>query len=557
MKRRLLFISLLVFSLALSGCIDSTTKVTVNGDGSGIITEIMGMSKEVVEQMQQMMPAEDGQMLTSDDFFKEEDFIEKAAEYGEGVELVDFSTSSNDKSVYAQAVFKFDDVTRIKIKQGDTPDMGGMQTENEEEKYITFAFDKSAANPTLKIMIPQADKAAAVDEDASQTPPAKPSAGETAMMKQMFAGMHFAGLIEVNGKVLNTNASYTDGNKITLFDIEFDKLLDKPEILAQLQATQSPQEAQELFKNIDGLKVETAKEIDITFAPASGAAAATSLDETVAASRLSSPLAVSPQAVLAMFGTTMIAVYVIANILVSLIWVWFFARIFRKAGFSPAPAFLLLIPVLNGFIMLILLMVLAFVDWPVYEKFAAMSSQFNDINDEPVLDEPVLAQEQPEIKLDDTAAFSRLDKSQDDISNGVPLPGESNHTKGSLDSNKLTPEQPPAEPPKEESGDKPQIVLSNGNIAGDKPKADDQPEETALPPQKPPLEPVAPEPQVEMPAQPEEKPQPSEDAAAPAIPEPPAQEELKLPEMPKDEVPKLPEDEEGKEKNESDDKPQE
>ncbi len=475
MRRRLLLLSVIIISLAISGCIDSTTKVTVNGDGSGIITETMGMSKEIIKQMQQMIPVEEGRVVSEEDFFKKKDFIEKAAEYGQDVKLIDFKISSNDKSVYAQAVFEFDDVAKIRIKQGDTPDMGGAQGSGQDEKFVTFSFNKLGNNPTLKIMIPREDSIEA-DKAAVQAQVKKPSAAEAAMMKQMFAGMHFAGLIEVNGKITSTNAQYVSGSTITLFDVEFDKILDKPEVLAQLQATQSSQQAQAIFKGLDGMMIETNKEIEITFTPAVGVAAAASLDEVLASSMISSPLDLSFNTIYAFMGG-MAIVMLIPLVLVSLLCVWFFARILRKAGFSPAPAFLLLIPVVNGLVVLALLMILAFIDWPIYEKLAAVSSQMNKVDDERVLPEPTTAVEDLEIKIDDTAAFSKRAEATNAEVGGVPLPNVSNRTMGSLDSDKLQQEKPPKRESQEKTTDGDQIILSSSYLAGEKPAEEPKKEE--------------------------------------------------------------------------------
>ncbi len=550
MRRRLLLLSVIIISLAISGCIDSTTKVTVNGDGSGIITETMGMSKEVIKQMQQMIPAGEGQLIGEKDLFKEKDFVEKAAEYGQNVKLIDFKTSSNDKAVYAQAVFEFDDVTKIKIKQGDAPEMEGAQGPDQDEKFVTFSFDKSGNKPTLKIMIPQEDSAKA-DAAAEQAEVKKPSATEAAMMKQMFTGMHFAGLVEVNGKIISTNARHVRGNTITLFDIEFDKILDKPEVLTQLQAAQSAQQAQAIFKDLEGMMIETNKEITITFVPAVGTAVAASLDETLASSTISSPLDFSFNTILALMGG-MAIIILIPFVLVSLLCVWFFARILRKAGFSPAPAFLLLIPVVNGLVVLVFLMILAFIDWPIYEKLAAVSGHMSNVDDEQVLSEPTITAEEQEIKLDKTSAFSKQARAADSAAEGVPFPDVSNKTMGSLDSDKLQQEEPAKPELQGKVPDDDEIILSGGSLAGEKPA--EEPKKEELPPQQPSIEP-------EKPKENEPEP-PEEDIAEPKNPSMPeinegdlkmpdinSEDELKLPDASEDKPKPPSEDEEGTDEN--------
>ncbi len=489
MKRRLLLLSVIIISLAISGCIDSTTKITVNGDGSGIITETMGMSKEVVKQMQQMMPSEDGQAITDENFFKREDFVEKALEYGQDVKLIDFKTSSNETSIYAQAVFEFKDVAKIRIKQGDNSGVDNAQDPAKDEKYITFNFDKSTKNPTLKINIPQEDTAE-TETVAAQPPVEKLSAAEAAMIKQMFTGMHFAGLIEVNGKITSTNAQYVEGSTVSLFDVQFDKILDKPELLAQLQTGPGSQSARDILEGIDGIKLDTNKEINVTFTPAGGDAIAGSLDEAIANSGITNPMDFSASSLIALC-LGMGLVLLIPFVIVSILSVWFYARILKKAGFSPALAFLLLIPVLNTFIGLVILMILAFVDWPVYGKFAAITDQINDPDDELVADvEPVVITEEPEIKIDDTSSFNEYVDSSEEKNGGVPLPGESNHTRGPLDSEKLSQDESKSEAPISETPANPEIILSSGNLPGEESKEEPIKEDLSL--QTPSIEPVEP-----------------------------------------------------------------
>ena len=489
MRRRLLLLSVLIISLAISGCIDSATKITVNGDGSGIITETMGMSKEVVKQMQQMMPAEGSSAVTNENFFKREDFVEKASEFGQDVKLIDFKTSSNETSIYAQAVFEFKDIAKIRLKQGDNSGIGDAEASSEDQKYITFNFDKSTDNPTLKINIPQKD-AVETKTDVAQPPVKKASAPEVAMMKQMFTGMHFAGLIEVNGKITSTNAQYVEGSTVTLFDIQFDKLLDKPEILAQLQPGSSSRPAQDILEGIDGIKLDTNKEINITFTPAGADAIAGSLDEAMANSGISDSTKLSAASLIALF-LGMGLFLLIPFVIVSILSVWFYARILGKAGFLPALAFLLLIPVLNIFIGLIILMILAFVDWPVYGKFAAITDQINDPDDQLVdNDEPVVITEEPEIKLEDTSSFNGDVDSSEKKNGGIALPGESNHASGSLDNEKPSQNKPKSEAPISETPANPEIILSKGNLPSEESKEEPIKEDLSL--ETPSIEPVEP-----------------------------------------------------------------
>jgi len=87
------------------------------------------------------------------------------------------------------------------------------------------------------------------------------------MMKQIFKDMKISMSIEVAGTIKETNAEYHDGSRVTLMEMDFNKLLADPEKFKQLakENPQSLQESKALMKGIDGVKIETAPEVKIKF----------------------------------------------------------------------------------------------------------------------------------------------------------------------------------------------------------------------------------------------------------------------------------------------------
>jgi len=73
--------------------------------------------------------------------------------------------------------------------------------------------------------------------------------------------------VEVAGAIKETNAEYQSGSRVTLMEMDFNKLLANPEKFKQL-AKENPktiQEGKALMKGIDGVKIETAPEVKIKF----------------------------------------------------------------------------------------------------------------------------------------------------------------------------------------------------------------------------------------------------------------------------------------------------
>jgi len=79
--------------------------------------------------------------------------------------------------------------------------------------------------------------------------------------------MRLSLVVEVEGTIGETNAEYHEGSRVTLMDMDFNKVLADPaKFKAMAKANpQSLQEAKELIKGLDGVKIETAPEVKIKF----------------------------------------------------------------------------------------------------------------------------------------------------------------------------------------------------------------------------------------------------------------------------------------------------
>ena len=67
-------------------------------------------------------------------------------------------------------------------------------------------------------------------------------------------------------------------------------------------------------------------------------------------------------------GLTLTLILSIISSLVIIVPIWLFWKIFKKAGFPGPMGILMIIPFVN----LIMLMILAFLEWPIYKKFASL-----------------------------------------------------------------------------------------------------------------------------------------------------------------------------------------
>jgi hypothetical protein len=71
----------------------------------------------------------------------------------------------------------------------------------------------------------------------------------------------------VAGTIAQTNAEYRDGARVTLMEMDMNKLLADPVKFKEMAKAnpQTLQEAKTLMKGVDGVKVEAAPEVKIKF----------------------------------------------------------------------------------------------------------------------------------------------------------------------------------------------------------------------------------------------------------------------------------------------------
>lgn len=119
------------------------------------------------------------------------------------------------------------------------------------------------------MLVVKQNKNVGIGESAPETaPPAREaSAEELAMVRQMFDGLRVSSTLVIKGKVIDSNATYRNNSTITLAEVDFGKILDKPELLAQMAALQPGDQAgaMEMIKKLPGMKIDMNDELRINF----------------------------------------------------------------------------------------------------------------------------------------------------------------------------------------------------------------------------------------------------------------------------------------------------
>lgn len=266
-------VPLALLAILLAGCLQVERIVQVRPDGSGMLIERTVFGNDMVEMMAGMQP--EGQTFNIRDDAK---LRRNAANYGESVRFVSAEDVETDFGKGYVARYAFADIEQLRVNQdvgdavpGDMAAAGG--EEKKEARITTFTLQRG--NPAQLVIhwpvkeAASGSKLAGTDSDDSSSSPSSPEEQEMAleMMRNTFRDMRMAIHVEVLGDIVDSNANYRDGSRVTLMDINFGDLFSD-EAMMQAMAGAKPKsvsDMQEMMKMFPGLKMEINPEVTIRF----------------------------------------------------------------------------------------------------------------------------------------------------------------------------------------------------------------------------------------------------------------------------------------------------
>ncbi len=249
-------------AVVLSGCINSATLVKVKPDGSGTIEQTMLVNLQAVKGMLSSMGG--GQLKetgSSGGVLNEAEFKRSAERMG--VRPVSLTPMKEGGFEGAKAVYAFDDISKIRVDQD--PQMAGtssgsFSTNAASKSPIKFGLTRQGGTSVLNITVDEKVAAEATEKAATKAPSAENiDPAMLQMIKTMFQGFKIAIDLEVEGKIVKTNADYVNGSRITLVELDMAGLFEDEAKLKALQSNVSPgatiSEIRPYLKDLKGVKI--------------------------------------------------------------------------------------------------------------------------------------------------------------------------------------------------------------------------------------------------------------------------------------------------------------
>jgi len=276
--RKLKITTILLLSIfVLAGCLEVQTTVSVKPDGSGTVRERVLVKSDMLIMMMKMAKSmkEDGDengKKKKSGLFDEQELREKAETMGEGVTYKSGKILSSDDGEGYEATYAFKDINTLHVSETpdieppspSSPDEDEGEEEKSEKKEITFEFTKGSP-ATLVVHVPPSNR----NKDTKDEPEDEQEETESGieMARMMLKDLRISTVVEVQGTVVESDASFRDKSKITLMDIDFGKLLADENLIRKAMKRNdiSDDEARALMKEYPGLKIELNKTTTVRF----------------------------------------------------------------------------------------------------------------------------------------------------------------------------------------------------------------------------------------------------------------------------------------------------
>lgn len=254
--------------LISSACLRSTTTISIAPDGSGTVVQETGVTPQALAMLQGVAASTNAQGGGVTELFGEEQ-AKKAAD-AMGVRFISGEPIKTGDLDGYRARFAFDDIRKVQMKLAQDPTAAiSPGSDTATEPPFEFAFEQRASSSVLTITVPDQTPGAGGPLGSLSGGMPGGAGGDAQMnqqglqmMRMMMQGLFVDVSLSVDGRIVNTNAPHVDGSRVTLLQIDFDRLAADEAAWQKLQAAPDLK----ALSVIPGLKVIADRKVTIEFA---------------------------------------------------------------------------------------------------------------------------------------------------------------------------------------------------------------------------------------------------------------------------------------------------
>ena len=257
---------LLAAALMSGACFESTTVLRVGGDGAGTLVQRTLVKKAALAQLRSFSALGGGR--ASLDPLSEEQARALAASLGPGVILQSSTPIVSDEGEGRESTYSFSDVSQLRVSEQPAAPAGvsvrtpGLST---DAPAITLSLTHEAdGHAVLHIVVPPPALFAGPDGSGGINPAV---IEQLQSLRGMLAGAHLLVAMEPVGRLVRSSSPYVDGQRVTLLEVDLDRLLADPAFVPRLQAAKTRDEVRLVVRDAPGLKINLDPEITVEFMP--------------------------------------------------------------------------------------------------------------------------------------------------------------------------------------------------------------------------------------------------------------------------------------------------
>jgi len=251
--------------------------ITLNADGSGTFVETGLLLNEAGKPPKESAEPSSPPDLNDKAFhwIDEDRLRNRAPELGDGVTFVSASRVATDKGRGWTATYAFPDISKLKLDQNlftlETVSPGNAAVSEGIPNPIRFKFHQGSPAELIVDMTapapPQRDQAALSQFARRDTSATAESIAE--MIGTEFKDARIAIMIDFPSDIIKTDARFHEGRRVTLMDLDFNKLRAKPGWEKKVSVfMDSPYFNRMIFAGVPGAKVDLNNLYHVRFAAA-------------------------------------------------------------------------------------------------------------------------------------------------------------------------------------------------------------------------------------------------------------------------------------------------